>query len=103
MVRRPLLAQQNGYLALSALIAADNRDLVREAAFAWITFLPAARSSFATSVLKAATLSSSFFSEIAARTFFTCALRFTFVARFRKRRTASCRIRFLALLVFGID
>ena len=91
-----------GYFALSALIAADSRDFVRAAAFAWITLLPAALSSLATRVLNSFTLSSSFFSEIAARTFRNCALRFVFVARFRMRRTASCRIRFLALLVLGI-
>src|SRR5947208_997816 len=84
-------------------MAADSRDFVRAAAFAWIALRPAALSSFVTSVLNSATLSSSFFSEIAARTFRNCDLRFAFVERFRTRRTASCRIRFLALLVLGIS
>ena len=58
-VRRECRRGPNGYFPLGDLIdliAFVSRDLVRAAALAWITFLPAARSSFFTSVPKSASL-----------------------------------------------
>ena len=78
-------------------MAAERRDFRRAAVFAWMTLAQAALSSFETSVLNSFALSSAFFSAIAARTLRNCDRRFAFAERFRNRRTASCRIRFLAL------
>jgi hypothetical protein len=61
--------EQENYFDFNPLIAADKRDFVRAAAFKWITFRPAARSSFCTSVLNSFSLSSIFFAAIASRTF----------------------------------
>src|SRR3989304_346572 len=87
---------------LIALIAFERRDLVRAAALAWITLWAAAMSSFFTSAWNSVWLFSSSLAAIASRTLRSWVRRLDLVERLRMRRTASCRMRFLALAVLGM-
>src|SRR3989304_4158698 len=86
-----------------ALIALESRDLVRDAALAWITFFAAARSSDLTNTRNSVAHFSASLAAIDSRSLRKSERSDDLVARLRARRTTLCRRRFLVLAILGMD